>query len=457
MVPAAPTRPTDGPALREDEVAQLAASLAERDHPDVARALRGRVTSIVTRWRVRSRAALLELDGLTIAQFEDSVAIILNSVAQAMESQDPLSIRRIIAEAPAHGLARFAQKISPHIMLAEARILRSVIILELREELNRPLSADEAAALHELLDVMVEYSILALVNQRSGERDQSIQSVVSGMHRLADLGTLVAGVAHDASNLLLPLWMTIDHLDSCELPAPARESLETVKQIVKQFQNSIVNLRWLSIDSAEGRRVEPTMDLHEWRSEITSFYAAILPRSVSLRCDIPEGMPRVRISSAALSQAVFNLVRNAQHAIVSAGGSGSIRIHARVGSPGDRDGVAEQASIGPESVDVIVEDDGPGMPAEVLRRCREPFFTTAEGGSGLGLALVQALIVSAGGLVEIHSPRPARAGAAGQSRRGTMVVLSLPPVGSATPSQPSTMRLEPVGDEPALIEPRNAR
>ena len=76
------------------------------------------------------------------------------------------ALERAVQQAPAHGMARFAQKRDPHSVLAEHRILRSVVVLELQEELGRPLTHDEAAPLHELFDVIAEYSSLALMDKR---------------------------------------------------------------------------------------------------------------------------------------------------------------------------------------------------------------------------------------------------------------------------------------------------
>jgi signal transduction histidine kinase len=73
-------------------------------------------------------------------------------------------------------------------------------------------------------------------------------------------------------------------------------------------------------------------------------------------------------------------------------------------------------------VDLSIEDNGPGMPEEVLARCTEPFFTTKSSGSGLGLALVRVLITGCGGVLGFQSPRPGKA-------TGTVAVITLP-VGS---------------------------
>lgn len=390
----------------EDAADRSSRRKAERCFPHIAAALRRRTPSILVRWRIRSVASMPDLDRLTITEFDNSIAAIIESLAQAMENGDPSSVRRLVEQSPAHGLTRFAQKYSSHDVFGEHRIFRSVIVLELQEELGRPLTHDEAAPLHELLDIIAEYSSLALMDKRGEARDNDLREQVSGMHRLADLGTLVAGVAHDAINLLLPLRMGLDHLQRYDLPEGARAELDAVQLIVRQFENSIVNLQWLSVDPAHGPIPTAPLNLERWAIEIGAFQRRMLPTSTSLTFDLPPWLPNVQISSAALSQAVFNLVRNAQQAIATEARPGRIALTARARDDG--------------AVELVVEDDGPGMSPEVLRRCAEPFFTTRRNGSGLGLALVVALITGCGGRVEFQSPVPG-------TTHGTRVVLVLPP------------------------------
>jgi signal transduction histidine kinase len=228
--------------------------------------------------------------------------------------------------------------------------------------------------------------------------------------------------------------MTLEHLERSDLSPDALAAVATIRLIIGQFQNSIVNLRWLSVDSAQpegvagregGRAPRPpaSLDLHAWAAEASEFHLRTLPRGVGLCFDLPEGLPNVAIGSAALSQAVFNLIRNAHQAIVgergAAGGAsgmvgGRVQVRAKVG-----DGPDAAASV-----ELTIQDDGPGMTPEILRRSGEVFFTTKEDGSGLGLALVRALVAGWGGTMAFHSPPIGEA-------RGTAVVLTLPVVGGA--------------------------
>jgi signal transduction histidine kinase len=394
------------------EADRVAHQLAERTYPEVARALRGAIPAIITVWRDRSLRAIPELDRLTIDEFESSVVTMLDALAGAMECRDPKSVLSFIEGSPGHGVARFAQKFKPQTLLAEERILRTVVISQLRIALDRPLASDEAALLHALIDLMGEHSILAMISRGTDARDLVIQHQVSGIHRLADLGTLVAGLAHDATNLLLPLRMRLERLKRTDLPPQVTEDLVSIGLIVKQFQNLIVNLRWLSVDSdsplSKGvYRPLVAVKLSEWAAETADFHRRLLPPNIGLRFDVPDDLPAVGISSAALSQAVFNLIHNAQQAIGPGPTVGRIVVRAAL------------MTEGPGGVELTVEDDGPGMTPDVLRRATEPFFTTKSSGSGLGLALVQALLTGCGGTIEFRSPPPGKT-------RGTAAVLLLP-------------------------------
>jgi signal transduction histidine kinase len=381
--------------------------------PEVAKALHAAVPGTVRGWRTRSLEAMAYLADLPEAGLENSISSTLHLLADALENDDPALLLRLLEQSHADGLLRFRQHCDPETMLTEERIIRAVVVVELGHELRRSPTADEAAALHDLLDRAGQRRLLVLIQMRSEEHDQMVRLRVTGMHRLADLGMLVAGVAHDAANLILPLRMRLNSLKGGALAPKTEDDLNAIELLVKQFQNSIVNLRWLSADAAGGAsstsrsRPAVSLRLREWADEAVAFHARMLPPQIVLETEIAPGLPPVTISSAALSQAVFNLVHNASQAIASTGEGAAGRIVLRATARGD------------DAVEFTVEDDGPGMSEEVLRRSSEPFYTTRANGSGLGLSLVQALLTGCGGSMRCCSPPPTKA-------RGTAVVLTLP-------------------------------
>jgi len=393
----------------ETRFEELAAQMRERDFTPVANALRARTESILRRWRAQSIKAMPTLDRVTIGEFEDSMAAILNAVAAAMETDDPQQLRELIEQAPFHGTDRYLQNFPLDVLLAEGSILRGAIIIELREHTGQMLAEDEAAALHELVDLTFDHGILAFIHRRSEQREQEMQQQMFAVHRLADLGTLVAGVAHDATNLLLPLRLTVQRLkDRCD--GDAAELVKKVEEILEHFQNTIINLRWLTVDPSRKPREIPPLNLRSFAHNYHYFQRTLLPSEITFVVDVPEDMPAVRITQAALSQALFNLVRNSREAMLY-----SRQDRGRIVLRGEK---TEQGKCR-----IIVEDDGPGMTPEVRERCLEPFFTThpqAES-MGLGLTLVHALVSDVGGTIEVHSPPPGKPNAAG----GTAVVLQL--------------------------------
>jgi signal transduction histidine kinase len=427
---------SDSLRLLLEEAQEVACHLERQPFPELAGALRICTPEILARWRKRSIEVMPSLDELPIVEFEDSIGTILAALAGALEQPGTESVKQLMEASPAHGSSRFVKNMAPHMMLAEERILRSAIILELRTALNRPLAAEEAAAFHELFDLMSEYSLLSLMRLRGESRDRQILDQVSGMHRLADLGTLAAGLAHDAANLMLPIRTRLDFLASAELSGEAREDVEGLLLLMDQLQDFITNLRILSVDPhrrgevvarvEERPRMAPAIDLAAWWARVLKFHRRMLPGHLELKSELQADLPRVMVPAPVLSQAVFNLIRNAQNALRGQS-RGCIIVRAAPSPDGTH-------------IDLSVEDDGPGMSAEVLARCFDPYFSAAPcgqessaaeddgaaralravpSGSGLGLAIVSTMVVGSGGRIHACSPPPGKP-------RGALFVLSLP-------------------------------
>lgn len=388
----------------EQSVQDVARRLGGVQFSVVSGALRARTGSILFRWRAQSLEAMPELNQLSVVEFEDSIAKVIETIAAAMECGGEAELRGVLGGPPLHGADRFALDFTLDALLAEERILRTSIIIELREEMGRPLSEEEAEALHELIGVMLDRSVLAFIRSRNERQDEAMQQQVAGVRRLADLGTLVAGVSHDAANLLLPLRLSVERLKRSDLSEEALRNVGIIEHVFQHFQHTIVNLRWLSVDPLRRPTAGQSLDLSDFVREFVEFHGSMLPRTIVLEADVTPGLPRVRSSQAALSQVLFNLIRNAQQAIAAEQERGNIVVEARAGPHG--------------TVRLSVEDNGPGMPPQVRAKCFEAFFTTRTSGTGMGLALVQALVSEAAGTIEVFSPPPDKA-------RGTRFVITL--------------------------------
>jgi signal transduction histidine kinase len=244
------------------------------------------------------------------------------------------------------------------------------------QELNASLEGRVVQRTQELVDANRE---LELSHQR-----------LRVSERMAAIGALSAGLGHDMGNLLLPVRARLEAMETRGVPEDLREDVVGIRTSAEYLQRLSRGLRMLSLDPEEG--VSESTDLDAWWRDVLPMLDNVLPPSIDLRVQIEPGLPRVQIAAHSLTQAVFNLVQNAGDAM-KARAHGTVTVHA-----------ARSASR-PGLVEITVSDDGPGMTAEVAERCLQPFFTTKTRSisTGLGLALVHAIVQRAGGEIQVRS------------------------------------------------------
>ena len=212
------------------------------------------------------------------------------------------------------------------------------------------------------------------------------------MERMATIGTLSAGLGHDMGNLLLPLRLRLDSLNSMSLPDPAPGDLAAIGTVLEYLQRLASGLRSLAVDpNKPDRTSHAETRLRTWWADVHNLMRNAVPPGVTLQAKIPARLPVLRISSAALTQAVLNIVQNGGHAVR--------------GRPDARIVVRAEPVPGRQEVRLMISDNGPGMSDQARRHCFEPFFSTKERqiSTGLGLAVVRAVITGVGGNVAVES------------------------------------------------------
>lgn len=212
--------------------------------------------------------------------------------------------------------------------------------------------------------------------------------------RLAFLGQLVAGVAHEVSNPLAGIAGCAEALASLAEKSTtgkaAREAREFRKLIFTEVARCERIVRFL-LDSA---RPSPAGARTASIPEVVGTALRLLERhpafnKVKVTARIPKDLPAVRIDPESLKQVVMALAMNASKAM-SSGGTLSLR--------GGRDG---------RQVYLDVTDTGAGVPASIRPRIFEPYFTTDAGhGAGLGLPVARTLVQSQGGDLTYRGPGP---------------------------------------------------
>ena len=273
------------------------------------------------------------------------------------------------------------------------------------------------------LEEMLRWAVQAWELSR---RDSALQLRLMQNERLAALGSIVSAVVHDLNQPLASLLLNADRLnelkpasqllqqlaptlpvagpDQTSLVELARELPDRVSDLVSSarlLRELVDNLRHLLQPAPRKRDVTPTDPLPIVRFAMNVCReTAVLARG-RLVYEGPDELPKVRVGATELSQILINVIANAAQALLRREPGGTVRVRARV--DGDRARFA-------------VEDDGPGMPKDVLDKVGTPFFSTREEGSGLGVAQCKRLVSAVGGEVKIESVEG----------KGTTVQIALP-------------------------------
>lgn len=288
-----------------------------------------------------------------------------------------------------HGVVRAMEGFTLDQMVAEYRALRaSVLRLWTKKQTSDvPFEAEQITRFNESIDAALAESI-----KRYGRDVQQLIASTYARDRMAALGTLSAGLGHDMGNALLPMGVSLSKLEQTTLTPETKPMLDALRRSIEHLRGLTRGLRALSADPADSRASPSTTELRSWWAEASSPYKWGLSPKVELHAVGLESptLPVVAVPNHVLMQAVFNLVQNASDALGERGGN--IWIAASVNE--DRDAVALE-----------VRDDGPGMDAQTLARCTDPFFTTKPRGRGTGLSLpiVRTAVERYGGRLIIKS------------------------------------------------------
>ncbi|WP_426449851.1 PAS domain S-box protein [Paenibacillus sp. S-38] len=222
------------------------------------------------------------------------------------------------------------------------------------------------------------------------------EELLRSSEKLAVAGQLAAGVAHEIRN---PLTSLKGFTQFMKAGAQYKEQyLDIMMSELDRIEQIISELLLLARPQAVTYRTKPLEPI------LTHVISLLEPQAnlqnVELLASIPSGLPPVYCEENHLKQVFINLMKNALEAMPR---GGRLEVTA---SSGEEDG----------DVCVTLEDNGPGIPAELLKRLGEPFFTTKEKGSGLGLMVSQKIVAEHGGRLSIDS----------REGGGTTVSVTLP-------------------------------
>lgn len=216
--------------------------------------------------------------------------------------------------------------------------------------------------------------------------------------RLAALGTLAAGLAHEIKNPLTSL-RTFTRLAPRKLEDERfRETFERVVPRELERINGIVE-RLLQLARPARLRFEPVR-LPALLERVQELFAnQIETRQIAVTREYARDLPPIQADPEHLYQALVNLVGNALEAMETGG-----RLTVRIGwGDGEERLLPSRRAARDRRVRVEIEDSGAGIPTSAADKVFDPFFTTKEGGTGLGLALAHKIVEDHGGTISFRS------------------------------------------------------
>jgi PAS domain S-box-containing protein len=229
--------------------------------------------------------------------------------------------------------------------------------------------------------------------------------------KLETVGTLANGIAHDFNNILGGVLAQADlaltELDSGSFP---KAELKAIRDVAMRGAEIVREL--LTYAGTESPALVP-LDVSQVVEEMLGLLKVSVSKHARIETDLARDLPAVRANAAQISQLVMNLVTNASDAIGDR--SGIIRVITRRVTV--RSAAAERRSSSEaDYLQLEVSDTGRGMTPETQAKVFEPFFSTKSTGRGIGLAVVDGIVRSLGGTIQLES----------ELGRGTTIRISLP-------------------------------
>ncbi len=308
-----------------------------------------------------------------------------NAESYAALAQIPKTLHLTDGDLPADLMPLAARGVSAVVPVGGFASTPAAILLVFSRS---PLRPRTIAVLDEVATNLAHSMSTQLALDRLGQLDSAVQRV----DRLAALGDLVSEIVHEVRNPLVSvktfLQLLPERLDDEEF---LREFRGLVIAEVQRLECMLDDLLRHARPSATANTGEGAPVRETIQSTLQLLTYRCRERGVDLETKIAENLPPVAIAESALRQLLLNLLLNAIQ-VTKSGGQ-----------------VLLQVDWSPTEVNhlqLLVEDEGPGIDPSLGAKLFEPFWTTrAEGAGGLGLAICKRIVEEAGGSIEVHKAR----------------------------------------------------
>ncbi|MEA5506037.1 response regulator [Halotia wernerae UHCC 0503] len=239
---------------------------------------------------------------------------------------------------------------------------------------------------------------ILVVNTDITEKKQ-LEAQFLRAQRLESIGTLASGIAHDLNNVLAPILMTAQLLESHVHDERSRRLLPMLITNAKRGANLVKQV----LSFTRGIQGEHTiLQLKHLIIEIQQIVKETFPKSIEISTQIPQNLGTISGDATQLHQVLMNLCVNARDAMPY---GGKLKISAENFLIDQNYAKMNLDAMVGLYIVINVTDTGIGIQPEILERIFEPFFTTKElsKGTGLGLSTVLGIVKSHGGFINVYS------------------------------------------------------
>ncbi|WP_294392611.1 histidine kinase famiy protein [uncultured Sphingomonas sp.] len=256
--------------------------------------------------------------------------------------------------------------------------------------------------------------------------------------KMESIGQLTAGLAHDFNNLLQVVNGNLELVTATNDPVRIKRYVAAAQSAAERGAKLTRQL----LAFARKTRLEPRpLDLTQLVTEFCELIESAVNKQVDIHLSLRRGLRHVVIDPDQLEMALLNIVNNACDAMPDGG------VVTILTKPVRLEGEGEAHELPPgDYVALEVEDQGQGMPAAVLERATEPFFTTkgTGKGTGLGLAMASGFVRQSGGRLEIDST----------PGKGTTIRMLFPALQPEQPVEDRSIDAKPHVPAMAVIDER---